>query len=166
MNFAYEGDEQHYVRFIVRLDAFTGHSLTHFRIGATYPTDPNSVHYVEGKSGPRAALVLWRDPVRNSWINIRSAAFGSSAAMKGTQEGHEIVNATNNNAPQFVFILNKETASQFESMEFFIVPIEPVATHADGQGYVMSYTVETPDEHGHFHGREVIASASVSVLVK
>jgi len=97
-------------------------------------------------------LVLWQNP-DGQWFNLMQTPIGHSPDTLGE--------------PNF-FLLNAQTVAQLSELEVFIVPTVAPArnSHYDRSGYVLMFAVELPDERRHFHGREMIAAASVALAME
>jgi len=142
-NLSYGGSREHNVRFRFRVDRFQGHSITQYALGA-----------VEG------VLILWQDD-DGIWWNIRRVGWGSEFAGGTNESG------------VFTFEINRETANNFASQDFYLIFLEevPFRTNAQGQatdymsGYVITYQAESPDADGHFHNFNVLASTSIYIHV-
>jgi len=158
-NFAYNGGGEHYIRFRIRADRFQGHSITSYGLGAA-----------EG------LLVLWQDK-DGVWWNIRRTGWGGEFTGGEYASGwfYPASHATlaGQPYPVFTFTINKNSAKNFASQDFYIVFLEEVPFRTNNQGiaadttsgYVITYQAELPDDDGHFHNFRVAASASIYIHV-
>ena len=161
-NFSYAGDEEFLVRFRVWIDEFSGHS-----IDGRVPVAPAADLNVQDR-----VLVLWQDP-HGTWWDVRRAPLG--VANTGGVRNHFMLGdgtrAYERDGGIFSFRVNRDTVSQYASMDFFIVtldrPVErPHKTDGNFTGYVITFSVETPDRFaGHFHGYEVLVSTATAFAV-
>jgi hypothetical protein len=152
-NFAYDGDDEFNVRFRFRIDQFQGHSITSY-----------------GVSVANAALILWQDADGN-WWNARRTGLGGEFTGGTNTPGW----FTSAGAPYDVFTvdINRESAKDFASQDFYILFTEEVpfrrnddGTHRDSSsGYVITYQAELPDADGHFHNFLLLSSSSVYIYV-
>ena len=151
VNFAYEGDGTHYIRFA----AFTYIYFDHGR-----PIQMPQATMAERGQG---VIVLWRNPANNNWFNIRQNPIGSNIATGSTAE----VESLRTGNPNPVIRIDRNTTSNFSTIELFIIPISRPTrdTAFTRTGYVINFAVETPDFDNHFHGFEILASSKTAIVV-
>jgi|GEM_PF-3732270 len=151
VNLSYKGEGTHYVQMNTTDQAFDGHGSS-----ATIGNRPQVSN--------DDVLILWRNHDTNQWWCIRRARLWGQNTL-----GSPHHQSTVNNANMFSFRLNKNTISEFETIEFFIVVnAENTAantTHNDRFGYIITFFMDTPNQAGHFHGVEVLASTTTTILV-
>jgi hypothetical protein len=156
--FSYEGDEEFPIRFRVRVDMFQGHNVTSYGLGVT-----------------TGMLVLWQDD-NGTWWNMRRTGWGGEFTG-GTDtpgwffaEGHSRAGEP---YPVFAFDINKDTALNFATQDFYIIFLEeaPLRRNDAGivtdetAGYVITYQAELPDDDGHFHNFFVLISTSTYIHI-
>ena len=166
VSLAYQGTEEYNIQFRIQVDEFSGHSITRYAVPAA-----KSGEGIAANTIPNQVAVLWKDPVTGNWHNIRP----SPAALGGANTGGELTppwvrpEGHAQAGQQFVrtFTINKDTAHLYANIELFIVVLEQVeftqAAHYQA-GYVVTVRAEQPDWDGHFHGFNVLASASTAII--
>jgi hypothetical protein len=172
----YSGDEEFLVRFRVLIDEFVNHSVTTRRLGNATGDNKDKI------------LVLWKD-TNGTWWDIRRTQIGN-ATTGGVRNPFVLQDgswAYESDGGVISIKLNKNTISQYESIDLYILvqeaPVMPatinigtsaapnvvpfvIADHLEVCGYIVTYYVEVPDRYaGHFHGYEILASASTAIAV-
>ena len=159
LNLSYQGEEEFLVRFRAWVDEFSGHSID------------GRVPNATGEASDRV-LVLWRDPA-GTWWDIRRAPLGS-ANTGGVRNPFRLGDgmlAYERDGGVVSIRVNRDNISQFAALDFYIVvlnrPLErPEKVDGDFTGYIMTFSVETPDRFaGHFHAYEVLVSTATALAV-
>ena len=152
-NFAYEGEKDFPVRFRVRVDMFQGHNITSYGLGAM-----------------TGVIILWEDE-NGIWWNIRRTGWGGE--FTGGMDTPGWFSDNGEHYPVFIFDINKDTAMNYATQDFYIIFTEgaPLRTNDVGvitdetAGYVITYMAELPDDDGHFHNFKILASASTYIHI-
>ena len=148
-NLFYDGEGEFLVRFRLWIDEFSGHSIVR-RL-------PNASGEVNDR-----VLALWRDP-DGTWWDLRRSTLGG-ANTGGTANPFPL--DTGRDANPVSIRLNRNTAPEYASVEFYIIILDQAQVHAEVSGYVVTYYVEMPDRFaGHFHAYEILASTSTALAV-
>jgi len=148
---SYNGDAEFLVRFRVVIDEFSGHSIVNRRLANASNDAADRI------------LVLWKDS-NGTWWDIRRSQIGG-ANTGGTNSQFVLNNGTNTNVTALK--INKNTISQYASVDLYIVVLDPPAQNEEVAGYIITYYAELPDRYaGHFHGYEILASTSTAVAVE
>jgi hypothetical protein len=145
----YNGNDQFPVRFRIWIDEFSGHSIVR-RV-------PNAT----GENSDRV-LALWRDS-GGTWWDLRRTALGG-ANTGGVPNRFTLENG--NTVNPVAILLDRNTAPQYASVDFYIVVLDHAQAHAEVAGYVVTYYAEMPDRYaGHFHAFEIPVSTSTAITV-
>jgi len=148
-NLIYGGEDEFLVRFRLWIDEFSGHSIVRRLPNAT------------GEANDRV-LALWRDP-NGTWWDLRRSTLGG-VNTGGT--ANPVTLDTGITANPVSIKLNRNTAHQYTSVDFYIIVLDHAQAHAEVAGYVVTYYVEMPDRFaGHFHAYEILASTSTALAV-
>jgi hypothetical protein len=148
-NLRYNGDNVSPVRFRLWIDEFSGHSVVR-RV-------PNAA----GDANDRV-LALWKDP-DGTWWDLRRATLGGPNTG-GTVRRFTLKNGSYVN-PAAIW-LDRDTASQYASVDFYIIVLDPAQAHDEVAGYVVTYYAEMPDRFAaHFHAFEILVSTSTPLTV-
>ena len=146
---SYDGEDEFLVRFRLWIDEFSGHSIIR-RV-------PNA----SGEANDRV-LALWKDP-DGTWWDLRRSTLGG-ANTGGT--GNPFTLDSGRNANPVAIKLNRNTASQYAALDFYIIVLDTAQAHAEVAGYIVTYYVEMPDRYaGHFHAYEILASTATALAV-
>jgi len=146
----YNGDDEFLVRFRIVIDEFSGHNIVNRRLSNA-----------TGENNDRV-LVLWKDP-DGIWWDLRRSALG--VANTGGSVNRFILGNYN-----IIYLpaikLDKNTAPDYESVDLYIVVLDPAMENDDVAGYIITYYAEMPDRYaGHFHGYEILVSTSTAITV-
>jgi len=145
----YSGDDEFLVRFRFFIDEFSGHNIVR-RV-------PNA----SGENSDRV-LVLWKDH-NGTWWDLRRSTLGG-ANTGGIANRHLLEDGSNTDA--VALKIDRNTAPQFTSADFYVVVLDPAQAHPEVAGYVITYYAEMPDRYAaHFHGYEILVSTSTPLAV-
>jgi hypothetical protein len=164
---SYNGDDEFLVRFRVLIDEFNNHS----NVGGGQWRVPTPG---AASSDPDRILVLWQD-ANGTWWDIRRSQIGN-AQTGGVRNPFKLADGSNAYEADGGVIsikLNKDTVSQYATVNLYIVVLSeprPDVTNPTQRidpGYMITYYAELPDRFaGHFHGYEILASASAPIVVE
>ena len=148
-NLRYDGEDEFLVRFRLWVDEFSGHSIVRRLTNAS------------GEASDRV-LALWRDP-EGTWWDLRRSALGG-VNTGGIANPFPLGSGINANPVSIK--LNRNTAPEYASVEFYIIVLDHAQANAETAGYVVTYYVEMPDRYaGHFHAYEMLVSTSTALAV-